>query len=80
MRKGLFKNYDQYLGVLKKVAKELYRVMQEGRVVVLNIDDMLVDGVKYPIAADATKIFLNAGFRYRDKIIWKNTLDMDFAK
>lgn len=69
--KGLFKNYDQYLGVLNRVAKEVFRVLKNGRIAVLNIDDMLVDGEKYPIVADATKIFLNAGFRYRDRIIWK---------
>ena len=69
--KNLFENYDQYLGVLKKVAKEMFRVLQQGRIFVLNIDDMLIDGVKYPITADATKIFQNAGFRYRDKIMWK---------
>lgn len=69
--KGLFKSYGQYLGVLKKTAKEIYRVLQNGRIAVLNIDDMLVDGVKYPIVADATKIFQEAGFKYRDKIIWK---------
>lgn len=67
----LFKNYDQYLGVLRKVACESYRVLQNGRIFALNIDDMLVDGVKYPIAADAVSIFQKAGFRYRDKIIWK---------
>jgi len=69
--KNLFENYEQYLGVLKKVAKEMFRVLQQGRIFVLNIDDMLIDGVKYPITADATKIFQNAGFRYRDKIMWK---------
>lgn len=69
--KGLFKNYDQYLGVLNKVAQEVFRVLQNGRIAVLNIDDMLVDGEKFPIVADATKIFQNAGFRYRDRIIWK---------
>ena len=69
--KGLFKNYDQYLGVLKNFAKETYRVLQEGRIAVLNIDDMLINGDKYPITADATKIFQEAGFRYRDRIIWK---------
>ncbi len=69
--KNLFKNYDQYLGVLKKMAKEAYRVLQEGRIFALNIDDMLVNGQKYPITADAIKIFQNVGFRYRDKIIWK---------
>jgi DNA modification methylase len=69
--KGLFKTYEQYLGVLKNVAKESFRVVQQGRIFVLNIDDMLVDGEKYPIVADATKIFQEAGFRYRDRIIWK---------
>lgn len=69
--KGLFKNYDQYLGVLNRVAKEVYRVLKEGRIAVLNIDDMLVNSEKFPIVADATKIFQSAGFRYRDRIIWK---------
>lgn len=69
--KNLFKNYDQYLGVLNRVARELFRVLQNGRIAVLNIDDMLVNSEKFPIVADATKIFINAGFRYRDRIIWK---------
>jgi len=69
--KGLFYNYDQYLGVLKRMAKESYRVLHEGRIFALNIDDMLVDGQKYPITADAIKIFQDVGFRYRDKIVWK---------
>jgi len=69
--KGLFKNYGQYLGVLRKVAKESFRVLAEGRIFVLNIDDMLIDGEKFPIVADAIKIFQEAGFRYRDRIIWK---------
>lgn len=68
---GLFSDYGQYLGILQKVAKESYRVLQEGRIFVLNIDDMLVKGKKYPIVADAIKIFQQVGFRYRDKIIWK---------
>lgn len=68
---GLFKNYEQYLGVLKRFAKESFRVLCEGRIVALNIDDMLVNGTKYPIVADAIKIFQDAGFRYRDRIIWK---------
>lgn len=68
---GLFTNYDQYLGVLKCFAKESFRVLQQGRITALNIDDMLVNGEKYPIVADATKIFQEAGFRYRDRIIWK---------
>jgi site-specific DNA-methyltransferase (adenine-specific) len=69
--KDLFKSYGQFLGVLRKVAKEAFRVLAEGRIFVLNIDDMLVNGDKFPIVADATKIFLETGFRYRDRIIWK---------
>jgi len=68
---GLFKDYDQYLGVLKRVASESFRVLQNGRICVLNIDDMLIKGEKFPIVADATRIFLDAGFEYRDRIIWK---------
>ena len=69
--KELFKNYKTYLELLKSVAKELCRVVVDGRIVVLNIDDMLVDGEKFPIVADAIRIFLDAGFRYRDRIVWK---------
>lgn len=69
--KGLFKSYGQYLGVLRNVAQELFRVTAEGRIVVLNIDDMLIDGEKFPIVADAIKIFLETGFRYRDRLVWK---------
>lgn len=68
---GLYRNYEQYLGMLRYFANESFRVLQEGRIVALNIDDMLVDGQKYPITADAIKVFQNSGFRYRDKITWK---------
>ena len=69
--KGLFRDYKQYLTVLRKFTKEAFRVLAEGRIFVLNIDDMLIDGEKFPIVADAIKIFQKAGFRYRDRIIWK---------
>lgn len=69
--KDLFKSYGQYLGVLRKVAKELFRVLAKGRIIALNIDDMLIKGIKYPIVADATKIFQEENFTYRDRIIWK---------
>ncbi|KJR41776.1 DNA methylase [Candidatus Magnetoovum chiemensis] len=69
--KDLYSSYDAYLKIIEAVAKEVYRVLQEGRIAALNIDDMLVDGKKYPIVADATEIFLKAGFKYRDRIIWK---------
>lgn len=64
-------SYDYYLDLLAAFARGTYRTLQTGRIAVLNIDDMLVKGKKYPIVADATKIFQSAGFRYRDRIIWK---------
>lgn len=68
---GLFASYSQYLRLLEDVARESFRVLKDGRVFILNIDDMLVNGEKFPIVADATRIFISAGFRYRDRIIWK---------
>src|SRR3989475_1029649 len=31
---------------------------------------MLVKGQKYPVVADITRLMLDAGFRYRDRIVW----------
>jgi len=73
--KNFYNNYDEFLEIIRNVAKELFRVIKEGRILVLNIDDMLVDGKKYPIVADATKIFQSVGFNYRDRIIWKKPDD-----
>jgi modification methylase len=68
---NLYATYEDYLGKLETVARESYRVLQKGRIFALNIDDMLVEGEKFPIVADATKVFQRAGFRYRERIIWK---------
>ena len=67
---GMYRDYDEYLGLLSKVADELYRVTLDGRIVCFVIDDMLVDGEKLPIVADATNIMRQTGFRYRDRILW----------
>ncbi len=67
---GMYRDYDEYLSLLSKVMDELYRVTADGRIVCLVIDDMLVDGEKLPIVADATTIMRQTGFRYRDRIVW----------
>lgn len=69
--KDFFKSYKEYLNLLRKVFKEIFRVLDEGRIFALNIDDMLVNGEKFPIVADAIKVAQEVGFKYRDKIIWK---------
>lgn len=68
---GLYKDYNAYLNMISKVSSELHRVLHDGRIAIINIDDMLVDGVKYPITADVTSIMQKAGFNYRDRIVWK---------
>ena len=66
----LFENYDAFLDKMTKVAKELKRVLAQGRIVCIVCDDILIEGKKYPIVADLTKIYIKEGFTYRDKIIW----------
>ena len=65
-----FKTYNDFLTLIKGVAKELKRVVAKGRVCCFVVDDMLVDGDKFPVVADITKIIMRAGFRYRDRIVW----------
>lgn len=66
----LFESYGKFLGLIRNSAKELKRVLGEGRVAAFVVDDTLIDGVKYPVVADITKIFLEEGFKYRDRIVW----------
>lgn len=68
---GLFKTYDDYLELISNFAEELNRVMAPGRIMAFVIDDILINGIKYPVVADITKILINKGFKYRDKIVWR---------
>jgi DNA modification methylase len=67
---GLFNSYDEYLELIRKVAKETKRVLNTGRIAAFVVDDTLIKGEKYPIVADVTKIFIKEGFKYREKITW----------
>ncbi len=67
---GLFDNYEQYLQLLRDLAKQLKAKVASGRIVAIVTDDMLVNAEKFPIVADTTKIFVDAGFRYRERITW----------
>jgi DNA modification methylase len=66
----LFKDYDHFLQLVREVSKELYRVLAPGRIAAYVTDDMLVKGEKYPVVADVTRIMIENGFRYRDRIVW----------
>ena len=62
---NLFKDYEEFTDMIKGVARELFRVLEEGRIACFITDDMLVKGQKFPIVADITKIMIEVGFRYR---------------
>lgn len=66
----LFESYDAYLDLMREVSQEIYRVLAPGRVACIVCDDVLIDGKKYPVVADLTKRFIEAGFSYRDRILW----------
>src|SRR5205809_1553611 len=67
---NLFKDYDEFLRLINDLSRDLYRVLAPGRVACFVTDDMLVKGEKYPVVADITRLILDAGFRYRDRIVW----------
>lgn len=66
----LFESYGQFLTLIRNVARELKRVLDEGRVACFVCDDTLIKGRKYPVVADITKKFIEEGFKYREKIVW----------
>jgi len=72
----LFPNYEDYLGLIRHFASQSRRVLGRGRICAVVTDDMLVKegnggrGRKYPLVADTTRIFLEEGLLYRDKITW----------
>jgi DNA modification methylase len=67
----LFRDYDEFLDMTGNVVKEVKRVLDDGRIAALVVDDVTVDGELFPIVADMTRLFRREGFKYRGKIIWK---------
>jgi DNA modification methylase len=73
---GLFSNYEEYLDLIRAFAAQSKRVLSRGRICAIVTDDMLVKaedssrGKRYPIVTDTTRIFLDEGFLYRDRITW----------
>ena len=72
----LFSSYDEYLDLIRAFASLSKRVLGKGRICAIVTDDMLVRerdngrGKKYPIVADTTRIFVEGGLLYRDKLTW----------
>lgn len=68
---GLFKEYSEYLDMISTVAKELKRVLAPGRIACFVTQDVRINGKLYPVAADIVRKMMDAGFFYRDRIIWR---------
>jgi len=69
---GLFSSYDEYLNLLRKVGKELLRVLAPGRYACFVTQDVRIDKKLYPIVADLIHVMVyEAGFEYQEKIIWR---------
>ncbi len=68
---GLFKDYNEYLEMIRNVSKELYRVIAPGRIACFVTQDVRVEGKLYPVPADIVRIMVEEGFTYRDRIIWR---------
>src|SRR5882762_7658 len=72
----LFPSYENYLDLIRSFASQSRRVLGKGRICAIVTDDMLVKeegrsrGRKYPLVADTTRVFLDEGLLYRDKITW----------
>ncbi|MHA2247343.1 MAG: DNA-methyltransferase [Candidatus Hodarchaeales archaeon] len=67
----LFQNYESFLEMIAKFGELYFKALRPGGVFGLNIDDMLIEGIKYPIISDVIKIFLNIGYKLKGKIIWR---------
>jgi len=67
----LFKSYDEFLELIRDVAKELYRVLAQGRIACFVTQDVRIKGKLYPVPSDIIRIMLEEGFNYRDRIIWR---------
>src|SRR5712664_236008 len=67
---GLFRDYEEFLELIHHVSLDLFRILAPGRIACFVTDDMLVKGEKFPVVADITRLMLDAGFRYCDRIVW----------
>lgn len=68
---GLFRDYGEYLDLMRAVARELRRVLAPGRIACFVTQDVRINGKLYPVPADILRISTEEGFSYRDRIIWR---------
>lgn len=67
----LFRNYEDFMGMMRDVAGELKRVLAPGRIACFVTQDVRVNGKLYPVSGDIVRAMMDEGFFYRDRIIWR---------
>jgi len=69
---NLFKDYDEFLDLLRGVGREIYRVLRPGRIACFITQDVRINGRLYPIVVDLVRIMTyEVGFEYQERIIWR---------
>jgi site-specific DNA-methyltransferase (adenine-specific) len=67
----LFQNYESFLDMIAKFGELYFKYLKPGGIAAVNIDDMLIKGIKYPIISDTIKIFEEIGYNLQGRIVWK---------
>ena len=67
----LFQNYETFLEMMDNFGRLYFSTLKPGGIFGLNIDDMLIKGIKYPIISDTIKIFSRIGYLLKGKIVWR---------
>ncbi|GAH16565.1 unnamed protein product, partial [marine sediment metagenome] len=60
-----------FLKMIDEITRILFSRLKNGGIAAINIDDMLVKGIKYPIISDTIKIFIQNGYKLGGRIIWR---------
>jgi DNA modification methylase len=68
---GNNKSYEHYNERINTLIKELFRVTCSGGLVCWNTSPVICEGFRYMLPIDQHKLFLEAGFVCRDRIMWK---------
>ncbi|EAI7252338.1 site-specific DNA-methyltransferase [Campylobacter lari] len=70
-------NYQQYLDSMQKTLEQCYRVLEDGRFLIINVSPVITkragrefESIRYPIHFDFHNILLKSGFYFVDEIIW----------
>lgn len=72
-----YHSYNDYLEKMKSVFKECYRIIEDGRFLIVNVSPVITkrpgrefESIRYPIHFDFHKILEESGFYFIDEIIW----------